>query len=445
VILACGGSGSDGPPKGGGGTGGTGGISMSCETLDPKPEGCDDLCPSGSDSECTLGTHCLNGTCEAHCTATQGCAEGASCNVRGRCVGGTGGSGGTGNTGGGTCRDIEVTPSRSIPNVMFLVDRSGSMLFELDGTNPARPDEPKRWEIAHDAIEAVITETQSIVSFGLATYHWNDNEYTLNNSPPDPECPIVGPAGGSVQSFVPVGFALNNADTILASYPATFPNDPQGDRNDTPTGESIDKLVAWVGDNRPQNEEPIIIVLATDGEPDSCQYPDSNGTLAKQMSVQAAKDAFGDPTDPNDLEVQTMVLSVGRDVSATHLQDMANVGVGLEEDGSEGNARFWVGTDTEGPNSLEAAFREIISDSISCEIEINKPFNPETVEEACAQGVVTLNDDRLSCPSDWLVKNEPPYNVIQLQGTEPGSACQVFKSGEVIFEAHFPCGTIIVE
>jgi hypothetical protein len=136
------------------------------------------------------------------------------------------------------------------------------------------------------------------------------------------------------------------------------------------------------------------------------------------------------------------------------LKEVANVGVGVPQstgvpapggedpaDPAEG-APFWVGSD---PTSLEDAFRAIISDSISCEIEINKPFNPETVEEACAQGVVTLNDDRLSCPSDWLVKNEPPYNVIQLQGTEPGSACQVFKSGEVIFEAHFPCGTIIVE
>jgi hypothetical protein len=355
---------------------------------------------------------------------------------------GTGGTGGTGNVGGGNaCQSVEVTPTRSIPNVMFLVDRSGSMLFELDGTNPARQGEPKRWEIAHDAIEAVVTETQSIVSFGLATYHWNDDEYTLNNSPPDPECPIVGPAGGSVQSFVPVGFALDNADTILASYPAMFPNDPQGGRNDTPTGESIDKLVAWIGDNRPQNEEPIIMVLATDGEPDSCQYPDSNRTLARQMSVQAAKDAFGDPTNPNDLEVQTFILSVGSDVSTSHLQDMANVGVGLEEDGSEGNAQFWVGTDAEGPNSLEAAFREIISDSISCDVQMDERFDDK--DKACAEGVGRLDGGPPLACSDtngWRVK--PGANdMIELVG----GACDTFKSGDVTFSAVFPCGAIIVE
>ena len=174
VMLACGGSGSDGPPKGGGGTGGTGGISMSCETLDPMPEGCDDLCPSGSDSECTLGTHCLNGTCEAQCTATQGCAEGASCNVRGRCVPdvGTGGTGGTGNTNG--CQSVTITPTRSTPNVMFLVDESGSM----DASFGNGLD---RWQAAHQAIVGnpssnppvvgVVAQLESIVRFGLTTYH----------------------------------------------------------------------------------------------------------------------------------------------------------------------------------------------------------------------------------------------------------------------------------
>ena len=48
---------------------------------------------------------------------------------RGRCVPdvATGGTGGTGNTGGNACQSVTITPTRSIPNVMFLVDQSGSM------------------------------------------------------------------------------------------------------------------------------------------------------------------------------------------------------------------------------------------------------------------------------------------------------------------------------
>ena len=188
LLLACGGSGSDGPPKGGGGTGGAG---LSCETLVPAPEGCDDLCPNGSDSECMLGTHCLNGVCAAQCTATQGCAVGASCNVRGRCVPdvGTGGTGGTGNTNG--CQSVTITPTRSIPNVMFLVDQSGSMTDPFPGSDD-------RWDAAHAAITGIVDSLDSVVRFGLTTY-------TSQNGNVNPPCPRLP---------TQVDFALGNSSTI---------------------------------------------------------------------------------------------------------------------------------------------------------------------------------------------------------------------------------------
>ncbi len=57
-----------------------------CESLSSPPPGCGEVCPSGSDSECEIGTFCLNGTCSANCTATEGCEAGTTCNSRGRCV-----------------------------------------------------------------------------------------------------------------------------------------------------------------------------------------------------------------------------------------------------------------------------------------------------------------------------------------------------------------------
>ena len=185
VMLACGGSSSDGPSKGGGGTGGTGGVVLNCADLNNPPPDCGKTCTS--DSQC-VASFCQNSTqCVANCTATQGCGEGSSCNTtRGICVPdvGTGGTGGTGNTGGGTCNPPPVTASRVIPNIMFLVDRSGSMDANFDGD--------MRWDVAHDAIMSVINQTQSVVRYGLATYHWNDDEYSLTE-PTDPMCPILGP------------------------------------------------------------------------------------------------------------------------------------------------------------------------------------------------------------------------------------------------------------
>jgi hypothetical protein len=103
-LAACGGSG-DGENRGGtGGTGGTRGGPVECESFSPPPAGCDEVCPSGSDSECQLGTFCNDGVCSAQCTATEGCGANEECNARGRCVLmlGGGGTGGTGNVGAAT-------------------------------------------------------------------------------------------------------------------------------------------------------------------------------------------------------------------------------------------------------------------------------------------------------------------------------------------------------
>ena len=402
LMLACGGSGSDGPPKGGGGTGGAG---LSCETLVPAPEGCDDRWPNGRDSECTLGTHCLNGACEAQCTATQGCAVGASCNVRGRCVDGTGGSGGTGNTGGGnSCQSVTITPTRSIPNVMFLVDQSGSMTDPFPGSDD-------RWDAAHAAITGIVDSLDSVVRFGLTTY-------TSQNGNVNPPCPRLP---------TQVDFALGNSSTIGNSsvYPPSYPS---GDGGDTPTGDSIDALMTIIDNDPPPAEGPTIIVLATDGEPDTCEQANPQNGQAEAVTAATAAHVAG---------VDVFVLSVGDEVGASHLQDLANVGVGLAENGSEGDAPYWVGNS---PQQLADAFTQIIAASISCDIQMDKRFDDK--DKACndPQSNVRLNNVPLSCPSEWRVKPGAD-DVIELVG----DACTTFKTEASTFSATFPCGAIVVE
>jgi hypothetical protein len=400
ALIACSGSGSDGPPFGGGGTGGT---VVDCSSLTNPPPGCYELCPSGSDSECELGTFCLNGVCSAQCTETEGCGEGSTCNSRGRCVPdvGTGGTGGTGNTGGNACQSVEITPTRIIPNVMFLVDQSGSMTAGFGGGQD-------RWQAAHSAITQIVSELDSIVAFGLTTYQSNGG-----GSVPD-ECPLFE---------FQVAVALDNGSTINMSYPADFPGG-----GDTPTGESITEIVNYLEGSNLPGDGPAIIVLATDGEPDTCAIP--NPQTGQVEAVAAAAAAFTSG-------YETFILSVGTDVSTGHLQDMANVGVGLPENGSGGDAPFWVGTD---PVDLENEFRAIISDSISCDIQMDKRFDDK--DKACNDpgSDVRLNGTPLSCPSEWRPKDGVD-DVIELVG----AACDTFKSGASTFTAVFPCGAIVVE
>ena len=70
----------------------------------------------------------------------------------------TGGMGGTG--GGNACQSITITPTRSTPNVMFLVDQSGSMTDPFGGGD-------NRWEGLPTA-RSRISSTHSTRSSGLA-------------------------------------------------------------------------------------------------------------------------------------------------------------------------------------------------------------------------------------------------------------------------------------
>ncbi len=410
VILACGGDTSDGPPKG---SGGSGGVTPSCETLVDPPADCDKACTSDTQCEASF---CDSGKCVAQCTATEGCDDNSTCNVRGRCMldVGTGGTGGAGNSGGG-CQSVTITPTRSIPNVMFLVDQSGSMDAAFGGGE-------NRWEAANTVINGVVQSTDSIVRYGLTTYTSQDG----NNNPPCPRLPTK------------IDFALNNSSNIGddSQYPYTNPTNAGAD---TPTGDSIDALVSNVLSSPPPNEGPTIIVLATDGAPDSCEYPNpSNSTQRTQAEGEAVTAAGAS----HDAGIDLFVLWVGTlsdDNVRAHLQEVANEGVGLPANGSGGDAPFWVGTD---PQSLADEFREIIGASISCEVQMDKRFDDK--EKACndPQSDVRLNGEALPCSDTdgWRVKPGAD-DVIELVG----SACDTFKSGDVTFSAEFPCGAIVVE
>jgi hypothetical protein len=294
---------------------------------------------------------------------------------------------------------------------MFLVDQSGSMPWCLyaDDCNP-KSGELSRWEAAHVAITGVVSGLDSIVRFGLTTYQSADG-----GSTPD-ECPIFD---------TQVDFAMDNFGAINMSYDAQFPGG-----EDTPTGDAIDVLVDTIGASPPPPTGPTIIVLATDGAPDSCENPDPNPTTqAENEAVNAAARAHG-------LDIDVFVLWVGVLANSgieAHLQDVANAGVGNPSQ----DAPFWVGETAAG---LETAFRDIISDSISCDIQMDKQFDDK--DKACEDGDVRLNGTPLACSdtNGWRVKPGVD-DVIELVG----GACNTFKSGNVNFSAVFPCGAIVVE
>jgi len=404
VVLACGGDTSDGPAFG---SGGTGGVTLTCNTLVDPPADCDKACTSDTQCEASF---CDSGICVANCTPTEGCGENWTCNVRGRCIANpsTGGTGGTGNT---DCQSVTITPTRSIPNVMFLVDQSGSMDATFGGGE-------NRWEAANTVINGIVSTTDSIVRYGLTTY-------TSDNGTANPPCPKLP---------TEIDFALNNSSNIGddGQYPYSYPSSAGAD---TPTGDSIDALVGNIQASPPPNEGPTIIVLATDGEPDSCEYPNPSNSTQR---AQARGEAVAAAGASHDAGIELFVLWVGNlsndpsDPTRSHMQDVANAGI-------DGSGTVYVGDD---PGTLSDAFLSIISDSISCDVQMDKRFDDK--DKACNDPAsdVRLDGERLPCSDTdgWRVKPGVD-DVIELVG----SACDTFKSGDVTFSASFPCGAIVVE
>ena len=301
----------------------------------------------------------------------------------------------------GICADISLGLRPVTPRVIILVDQSGSMDegFSSSGS---------RWEVLRDSLllspGGLIFELQSLVEFGLVLYSARSDDH----GNPVGECPLL--------TSVPP--ALDNYAAIEGVYAAASPID------DTPTGDSIDALVAQLDASPDPDGDPGIIVLATDGEPDHCGLLDPQE--GQPQAVAAAENAYAHG-------YRTYVISVGEGVvSAEHLQDMADAGLGLAP--ADPPAPYWVAGDDEG---LEDALRTIIGgEASSCLIEVNG----EIVMDLVCSGTVTLNGVVLPCndPDGW---DAPDSKHIELLG----EACQtLLDTPDATLTATFPCDAVIM-
>ncbi len=317
--------------------------------------GSDDACPAGQ--YCTLGSKC-----SADCAPGQGCGAGETCDARGRCVADPlWAEAGVGDvTASDACPNVTVTFEKTIPTVVLLVDQSGSMEEDFGGDS--------RWDVARRALvgsDGIVKVLEKEVRFGLALY-------TSKN----------GSAGGKCPLLTEVNVAMSNYAAIKAVYDDAEPV------SETPTGESIAAVANKLAD--PKIPGPKYLVLATDGEPDTCAEP--NPQNGQEESIAAAQAAYAKG-------IQTFVVSVGEGtVSAKHLQELANAGQGLAPAGAT-KAKYYVGADAK---SLKAAFDAIVSGVRSCTFKLNaKVTDPEA-------GTVTLDGSKLAYgdPNGWKLSSD---------------------------------------
>jgi hypothetical protein len=316
---------------------------------------------------------------------------------------------------GSVCGELEVNTDRVIPNIMIIVDRSGSMLRDFEGDCPFLGDgcpssgtpnpayDQGRWDAVEEALvgsDGLVRRLDSIARFGLTLY-WKPGE--------DPPAMQDGEMCASTDG-VAISSSLDNADAIATRFTA---NDPGGY---TPTAEAIDavtdELIAT-----PPPAGPTVYLLATDGLPNGC---DQDGeAVDRSNSVAAVERAFNRGTE-------TYVLGVNFDDN--HLQDLANAGRGVAS-----GATLWT---ADSVSELQAALGQIVSQNIPCTVSLTDG----TIDTAQAcEGDVRLNGELLTCNDTERGWRAIDGNTIELTGT----ACLDWRSGDGELEAVFPCYVVV--
>ncbi|EPX55689.1 CglB [Cystobacter fuscus DSM 2262] len=351
----------------------------------------------------------------------------------------------------------QTTETRTIearalkPNLMLLVDTSGSMTAPVNPTLPAcrvngtvcgstaNPCDvtkcPTRWSDLQDAMSSFLDESGTIARIGLATYPEGDSCGASSGiSVPLPEDEKEDDAT-----------LKENARKVKASLLAIKNSGPAGSlvpQGGTPTSSSL----AYVG-SRPElrkDNRADFVVLLTDGLPNcnenyptpgpsqdcfcilsSCA-PESGteriGCLDTNASVAAVK-ALRNSDEK--LDIQTIVIGFGTDFKANTeagirgaatLQGMGveggferkcstNADCGTDDTCTAGKCKrsfFEAENKTQLSQALRAIAEEVIAEA-PCELRIDPAERP-TSEELM---VVYLNGERLSPGPDTWVMKEP--------------------------------------
>ena len=288
----------------------------------------------------------------------------------------------------------------------------------MDTAFGSGPNPPSRWNAVRNfTIGApgqrpggLVHRLAEEVRFGLVLYK--------ANAPDSPQqvqgtCPLL-------KTVLPT--PLNNYAAMAADYA----DENTGD--ETPTGDTILQVAANLRQTPPDNNDPILFILARDGEPDGCANANpANATeqaAANTFTESAARTVF---TKRN---IRTYVVSVGSQTSAVHLQRLANAGLGRAANANPA-APYRTAND---PTQLTTAIRDqIIANRIGCEFTLNGQI--QDMAKAC-EGRVELNRSPLTCQDaneDWRATS--PNTILLL-----GQACATIRAdGNKRVNASFPC------
>jgi hypothetical protein len=303
-----------------------------------------------------------------------------------------------------TCVDLDVDFARVTPTVMLLIDQSGSMINSFENSL-------NRWETLRQTLtdpqNSILEKLDTSVRFGMTLYT-SDGGFGTGTTPRT--CPKLQSVGIEIGNFAAMSSFLNKQKDGKYVY---------GPAGDTPTAESVDAVVRTL--EAYEQEGPKSIILATDGDPDTCLDPKANDSDAsKALSVTAVQHAF-------EAGIPTHIISVGNQVTASHLKALAVAG-----SGGDTTAQAYTALDT---SALVAAFDAIIGSVRTCDFTLQG-----TVTGANApRGKVVLDGQELTFgdANGWQM---PDVQTVRLEGT----ACERVQADAAGISMKFPCDAITI-
>jgi hypothetical protein len=366
------------------------------------------------------------------------------------------------NFGGGPgCIEVDVEFEPVVPTVTLLIDQSGTMngalgfeeLVEQDvraggyepwgcpmdpSAPPESPDQKNpgyRWNVVRSVLfnpeGGIVAELEDEVRFGLTLYTsrggFGDGETPL-------ECPVLTEVATGLGNSKAMLEAMR-CDDIVA---------------DTPTREALASVSAAL--QASEETGPKRIILATDGEPDTCECPFYGesapmpcrpSTLVERgdppVALSPEKAAQYDVVEEarrihDELKIEVHVI----DVSAP---DLTSLRAHLSEVAEAGGGELFDGTR---PTGLTEAFRNILDGARSCSFDLNGTITAGHEDD----GRITLDGDELPFvssdddnegygPDGYIVRSSSQIELV-------GAPCTTLKSGGHELEIRFPCDSFEV-
>lgn len=322
------------------------------------------------------------------CTFDGECGAGQFCNQdSGRCEIGQG------------CGQSQFEISALPPNMLILLDRSGSMDGDADGDT--------RWNVAKNAIAAVTSAYDDKARFGLATYS---------------ACLSGGCSAGTV--VVPI--AESNADAVQAFLDNTLDERSDDGREtdadgrirylcdsgdpETSTGESLAALVGEASLLDPNRTNAV--VLLTDGEENEECADDCDGPCGAEALLEQSP------------SVKTYVIGLG--VNADAIDEIAEAGDTEQAIEATNQAE------------LSDAFDQVAAAVASCDYELDDmPPDPDEL-------YVFFDDDPRGIPADDT--DGYTFDAATLRLRFHGGACEAVKSGQVTdIDVVYGCPSPVVD